>query len=213
MSRQTNNAYIYIKEKILDGTFRPSQKLIESQLSETIGVSRNTIKKALLMLEKENLIEVENNKGATIKSFTLEEIINYLEIREVLEGLVAKSAAIHITEAQLEKIEEVFHNMTDCLNENRLDEYSILNREFHSIIYQASRNTQAVQLINTIKTQLNRLHLKTIFLPGRNDESYHEHKNILEALKSRDEIALEEAIKHHVTNVRKVIEKNYSYLL
>lgn len=47
MSNQTEYAYKYIRERILDGTFKPTQKLIESQLSEMISVSRNTVKKKL----------------------------------------------------------------------------------------------------------------------------------------------------------------------
>ena len=95
--KQTDAAYHYMKDKILDGTFKPAQKLVETQLAELIGVSRNTVKKALLKLEQENLVALEVNKGATIKSFTLEEILNYLEIQELLDGLVVKSAIRNMT--------------------------------------------------------------------------------------------------------------------
>ena len=96
MVSQTEQTFRFLKEQIMNGTLKPSQKLTETYLAKLCGVSRNTVKKALMMLERENLVEVEPNKGATIKSYTLEEIVNYLEIREVLEGLVARSAARNI---------------------------------------------------------------------------------------------------------------------
>ncbi|ALS21123.1 MULTISPECIES: GntR family transcriptional regulator [Paenibacillus] len=213
MGGQTDIAFQYIKEKILTGVYKPSQKLTENQLAEAIGVSRNTIKKALMMLERENLVEVENNKGATIKSFTLEEVINYMEIREVLEGLVAKSAAKNISEADIKRLENILETMNSHIKENRFDEYSLLNREFHNVIYNASKNVQAISLINTIKTQLNRIHFKTILVPGRNQQSFIEHERILQALKSHNEKEAEEAIKNHVANVRQTIAQNYQYLL
>jgi DNA-binding GntR family transcriptional regulator len=213
MSKQTDAAYQYIKQKILNGTYKPSQKLIESQLSEEISVSRNTIKKALLKLEQENLVKIENNKGATIKSFTLEEVINYLEIREELEGLVAKSAAKQISEAGLRQLEEILQKMAVQLQNNRFDEYSNLNKEFHNIIYKASTNVQAVELINIIKTQLIRYHFRTILVPGRNENSFKEHRRIFEALQARDENQASEAIRDHIRNVRKTIEQNYHYLI
>lgn len=213
MSGQTQHAFEYIKNKILNGIYHPSQKLTESQLAEEIGVSRNTIKKALMMLEKENLVVVESNKGATIKSFTLEEIINFMEIREALEGIVARSAAKQISEAGLKKLEELLEKMDEHLRNNQFDEYSLLNREFHKTIYDASKNAQAVDMINTIKTQLNRIHFRTILMPGRNQDSYKEHKRILEALKSRDEKEAEEAIQNHVAQVRKTIADHYQYLV
>ncbi|PKC51908.1 hypothetical protein RhiirA1_482691, partial [Rhizophagus irregularis] len=71
--------------------------LNEIDLSKEIGVSRNTIKKVLLKLEKEHLVVTEDNKGATVKAYTLEEVINYFEIREVLEALIIDSAIKNIT--------------------------------------------------------------------------------------------------------------------
>ncbi|MDR4948014.1 GntR family transcriptional regulator [Neobacillus cucumis] len=213
MSRPTEVAYQFIKQKIMDGIFMPSQKLVESDLSELIGVSRNTIKKALLKLEQENLVTLEENKGATIKSFSLNEIINYLEIREVLEGLIAKTAAINISDSDLIQLDETVERMKEHLNNNRFDEYSKCNLLFHNIIYEASTNEQAVEMVNKIKTQLQRLRIKTILVPGRTQESFKEHQKILNAIKSKDGKWAEDAVKFHVSNVRKTIVENYSFLV
>src|SRR5690606_15537750 len=213
MTRPMEYAYQFIKDKILDGTYRPSQKLNESDLSSLIGVSRNTVKKALLKLERENLVEIEENKGATVKSHTLDEILNYLEIREVLEGLLARRAAASITDGKLRELEEVYLQMEDHLKNNRLDEYSNLNRKFHQIIYDASENRQAAELVNVIKTQLLRYHLRTVLVPGRNRDSLEEHRQILEALKARDPALAEERIRRHVGNIRKTIHEHHSLLV
>ena len=213
MTRPMEFAYQFIKDKILDGSFRPSQKLNESDLSKLIGVSRNTVKKALLMLERENLVEIEENKGATVKSHTLDEILNYLEIREVLEGLLARRAAASIGDGQLRELQDVYRKMEDHLKNNRLDEYSVLNRTFHQIIYDASENRQAVELVNVIKTQLLRYHLRTVLVPGRNHESLEEHRQILEALLARDPARAEESIRRHVGNIRKTIQTHHQILV
>ncbi|VBB09530.1 transcription regulator hth gntr [Lucifera butyrica] len=212
MSRQTDMAYQYIKEKILSGIFKPSQKLTEVQLTEMIGVSRNTIKKALLKLEQENLIVVEDNKGATIKAFTLEEIVNYLEIREVLEGLIARSAACNISNNDLDKMKDVLEQMKGFLINNEFDKYSAKNKEFHGIMYNSAPNKQAVEIINMIRTQLIRYQFRTILLPGRIEMSLKEHFDIYEALRQHDEKKAEEVVKIHISSVREVIERNYYYL-
>ncbi|HEY8529802.1 MAG TPA: GntR family transcriptional regulator [Paenibacillaceae bacterium] len=213
MTRPMEYAYQFIKDRILDGTYRPSQKLNESDLSKLIGVSRNTVKKALLKLERENLVEIEENKGATVKSHTLDEILNYLEIREVLEGLLARRAAASITDGQLRELQEVYLQMEDHLKNNRLDEYSNLNRKFHQIIYDASENRQAVEMVNVIKTQLLRYHLRTVLVPGRNQESLEEHRQILEALQARDPALAEERIRRHVGNIRQTIQTHHQILV
>lgn len=213
MHRPIEIAYNYLRERILDGSYKPSQKLTEIQLSEEIGVSRNTVIKALLKLEQENLVTIEKNKGATIKSFSLSEIMNYLEIRRVLEGLSIRSAVELINDESVQLLEDIVAQMGNHLSKHQFDEYSILNKQFHQILYDASANKQAVDLIRMIKTQLNRLHLRTILMPGRNDESYKEHLAICEAVRMRDPDAAESAIMLHVKKIRDVIEKNYTYLV
>ncbi|WP_338448196.1 GntR family transcriptional regulator [Niallia oryzisoli] len=212
MSQQTETAYHFIKERILDGTYKPSQKLIEAQLSQDVGVSRNTIKKALLMLSRENLVELEKNKGATIKSYTMEEVVNYMQIRAVLEGLVAKNATKKITDSDLQVLEQIVQQMKTYTEENDFDRYTLLNNEFHEIIYKASENKQAVEMINTIKNQLKRINFRSLLLPGRNQESLQEHIRIYEALKNRNEKEAAEAVEHHVDHVRQVIVHNYQFL-
>lgn len=213
MSRPAEVAYQFIKQKIMDGIYRPSQKLTESELSEVIGVSRNTVKKALLKLEQENLVTLEENKGATIKSFSLDEIINYLEIREVLEGLIAKTAALHISEDKILQLEETLEKMDQYLTQNKLDDYSKCNHQFHNIIYEASTNQQAVEMVKKIKTQLQRLQIKTVLVPGRLQDSYKEHDKILNALRAKDGKWAEDAVKFHVSRVRQTIVDNYSFLI
>lgn len=213
MSRPMDVAYDFIKQKILDGTFKPSQKLNEIDLSTSVGVSRNTVKKALLKLQQEQLVEVHDNKGANVRSYTLEEVVNYFEIREVLEVLVAVNATSHITDEEITQLSETLDKMEDHLQNNRFDEYSKLNKVFHQIIYDACSNKQAVEMINVIKTQLSRYHIRTLLVPGRNNNSYAEHSAILAGLKSRDEEAVAQAIQTHISNVRKTIQEHSSLLL
>lgn len=213
MKRPAEIAYEYIKERILEGTFHPSQKLIENDLAIEIGVSRNTVMKALLKLEQENLVVLEKNKGATIKSFSLREIINYLKIREVLEGLIGFSAAENITNEDLEQLEHILQNMKEFLKQNDFDGYSGQNLLFHEIIYNASDNEQAIAMVKIIKQQLKRLQIKTLLVPGRNEHSFLEHSNILKALQERDPHKVEEKLKEHVANIRNTIDHNYSFLM
>lgn len=212
MKRPMDIAYDYLKNKILDGTLKPSQKLTEHELSETIGVSRNTVKKALLKLEQENLVKIESNKGAFIQSFTLDEVVNYLEIREVLEGIVARAAAANIQEAELSRMEQLLSQMELHLENRRFDEYSSLNKDFHNMIYSASGKAQAVEMIMIIKTQLLRYHFRTILVPGRNQESIKEHHAILAAMKSHDADRAEEAIRLHIRHIRSTIEQHFAIL-
>lgn len=213
MRRPAEIAYEFMKERILDGVYHPSQKLIEQELAEEIGVSRNTVKKALLKLEQENLVVLEKNKGATIKSFSLDEISNYLKIREVLEGLIAADAAKNMTDEDIARLETILSEMKHNLQTMQFDAYSQGNLNFHDVIYDASNNQQAVEMVRIIKQQLKRVHFKTILVPGRNENSFEEHDAILTALRSRDAALAEIQLKKHVANVRHTIIEHYNVLM
>lgn len=213
LRRPAEIAYEFMKERILDGVYHPSQKLIEQELAEEIGVSRNTVKKALLKLEQENLVVLEKNKGATIKSFSLDEISNYLKIREVLEGLIAADAAKNMTDEDIARLETILSEMKHNLQTMQFDAYSQGNLNFHDVIYDASNNQQAVEMVRIIKQQLKRVHFKTILVPGRNENSFEEHDAILTALRSRDAALAEIQLKKHVANVRHTIIEHYNVLM
>lgn len=207
MKRPHQIAYEYIKTRILDGTFRPAERLVEQQLAEEIGVSRNTVKKVLLQIEQERLIVIEDNKGASVHSLTIEEITEYYEIRKCLEVLVVRAAVAHITDEDLARMGEVLDQMESLRSIEDYDTYSQCNREFHEIIYAASNKKIVVEMIQGIKTQLIRFQFRTMVAPGRADSSLVEHRELYEGFKARDIDAVSATIAKHIENVSSTISK------
>jgi DNA-binding GntR family transcriptional regulator len=207
MIRANQIAYDYIRSRIIDGTFRPAERLVEAQLAQDIGVSRNTVKKVLLQIEQERLITIEDNKGARVLSLSIEEIQEYYEIRRALEVLVVRSAVHRITEQELEDMRRILEEMVELKKNQDYDAYSKYNRRFHEIIYDASGKTIAVEMIKSIKMQLIRFQFRTMLAPGRSDNSILEHQALLDALSKRDEEAASQAITRHIDNVARTIVK------
>ncbi|WP_235048620.1 GntR family transcriptional regulator [Geobacillus sp. WSUCF1] len=156
---------------------------------------------------------MEENKGATVKSFTVKEVSNYFEIREALEGLIIRSAVERLTEEDLRQMEEICEKMETYLDMGDFEEYSQLNKRFHDMIYRASDNQQAVEMVNLIKGQLLRYHLRTILIPGRKENSAKEHQQIYRALKERNAEEAENAVRRHIANIRKTIEEHFAFLV
>ncbi|MDO4483749.1 MAG: GntR family transcriptional regulator [Clostridia bacterium] len=104
---QTTQVYQDLKHKILHSGYAPSESLPEADLATTYSVSRNTIKKALLMLENDGLVVIEPNKGAKVRSYSKTEVLEYLEIREVLEERLMKLAVPAMTADDFEKLDRI----------------------------------------------------------------------------------------------------------
>jgi DNA-binding GntR family transcriptional regulator len=209
---QTSRTYESIRQKIIAGEYPPQAKLHEMDLAAQYGVSRNTVKKALLMLERENLVNIEVNKGATVKSFSVEEVKEFLELRAALERFIAGKTVPVISQEALDTLQYILDTMKKFMDQRNLLEYSKHNLRFHDVIYSACPNHTAVEMTLQLKMQMRKYNTKTILVPGRDISSFAEHSAILEAFKSRNAAEAEVLVEQHILNVKKTFEENISLL-
>ena len=96
-----------LRALILTGEYGPDERLIEEQLAERLGVSRTPVRQALTMLEAEGLVEIAPNRGATVCSFSIEDVWDIYDLRAVLEGHAARRAAGRIEKRDLKRLQEL----------------------------------------------------------------------------------------------------------
>ena len=207
------SVYQDLRHKIVTGRLQASADLTEMELSKTYDASRNTIKKALLMLANEQLIVLEPNRGARVKTYSVEEVIDYLAVRVKLEGMVIELLAGHLNEQIITALEDTLVAMERYLSENNITTYSEQNQLFHKILYDACPNRMLIEVMDNIKLHISKYSLKTDLVPGRAEKSLAEHRAIIEALKAEDYATAKEAMVYHVSNVRTKFEQNYHLLL
>lgn len=202
-------AYEQIKQKILDGEYTPAQRLIETNLAQEFGISRHKVRAALDRLHMDGLVHIEPNRGATVMSLELPEVLDILMAREVLEAGVAYLAAGQIEANEIDRLEECLHTMQEALSTGEYEQYSATNKIFHQIIYKASRNETMPQLITVLQQRLIRLQFRTILIPGRTEKSIGEHEAIFLALQAQDAAAADQAARAHMRGLRAAIEKGW----
>jgi DNA-binding GntR family transcriptional regulator len=210
---QTSQVFQELRQRILEGIFRPAESLTEVTLAAEFGVSRNTVRKALLKLESENLVVIEENKRARVRFFSVEEVMQYLEVREVLEGFVIRQSVPFIGKPELERMEAILIEMKECLADSDFLQYSRRNWGFHEVAYQVCPNRPAVDMVMVIRNQLKRYNIKTVLVPGRGKESFNEHRGILFALEKRDADKAEKLMREHLSNMRMVLRRHFELLL
>ncbi len=209
---QTTMVYKKLRERIEQGFYSPAESLPEIELAAEYSVSRNTIKKALLMLEKDALVSIEPNKGAKVRNYSKTEILDFLELRAELEGFIVRIAVPHFTEDEVLKLESLLTDMKRKRENGDLLNYSALNQKFHALIYDVCPNKIATDLLIKLKSQMRKYNAKTILVPGRDAQSLKEHQMILDAIRSKDAVAAEKSMRTHVNNVRHTFEEYYSLL-
>jgi DNA-binding GntR family transcriptional regulator len=194
--------YQQLKRDIMEGIYMPRQRLIETELTQALGVSRATLRAALIRLQHEGFVEIQPNRGAQVRSFSVEEATRILQVREVLEGLAAALAAEQATPAQLAELRDIVAAMEQTLATDDLLGHLPLVGRFHQRIIEAAGNAVIDQFLDMLRAPLIRHQFRVILVPGRKDESLAEHREILTCLEQRDAAAAEQAMRRHIAKLR-----------
>lgn len=188
--RKVRSVQIYeaLRSQILKGSLEAGSRLITRELAANFGVSDIPVREALWMLARDGLVEMNAYSGARVASLTREEILEVLFVRSNLEGLATELAAQNIDEEGLAVLDSLLASMDAIVTSDEPDplEYAALNRQFHSVIFGYSGNGRLTQLIHSIWE--GHSNLQTVFrlFPDRLRLSLIEHRNIVDALRTRD---------------------------
>src|SRR4051812_19724956 len=104
-------AYEALHDAIVSGELSPGERLIEEELAEQLGLSRGAVRGAILRLGHEGLVVRERNRGARVRRFTLDEVIELLEARAALESLAAGYAALRRTKTEARELRSIVDDM------------------------------------------------------------------------------------------------------
>lgn len=199
-----SEVYRILRQEIIDGTLEPGTRLLENDLVQRLNVSRTPIREALNQLSKEGLVEIIPRKGTYVRRWTLEEALEILLLREVLEGLAARLATEHLSDQDLERLE-------DHLESFRRGEinYPESDRRFHQDIVTACGMKRLQELIRNLQDSMQMIKaLRASFeSPQRIEQSLAEHRRIIEALRSGDPDQVERAMRDNFRRTRHFIQE------
>ncbi|HOJ77242.1 MAG TPA: GntR family transcriptional regulator [Bacillota bacterium] len=189
-----------MREAIINGQLRPGERMMEIQLAEEMGVSRTPVREAIRKLELEGLVVMIPRKGAYVAGLSLKDIADVFEIRRALEGLAAELAADRITDQELENLERYLVKISEEIECGDLNKVVEIDTDFHTLLYQASRNSKLTQIINNLREQIQRFRTTSLSLPGRMRVALDEHRKIVEAISSRDGELARKIAQEHIEN-------------
>ncbi|NDZ78036.1 GntR family transcriptional regulator [Streptomyces sp. SID10853] len=194
-------ALAQLRQAILRGDMAPAQRLVENELAERFGVTRASVRAALIDLAAEGLVERIRNRGSRVRVVTVEEAVAITECRMALEGLCAAKAAVAASDEQLAELAGVGAAMTKAVAEGEPVTYSELNHQLHSLIREFSGQPVAVELLERLNAQLVRHRFQLALRPGRPQQSLGEHLAMIDTITARDPQAAEAAVRAHLSGV------------
>lgn len=197
-----------IREDILSGKYLKSEELKENTIGLELGVSRTPVREALRQLELEGLVNIIPNKGAYVTGISEKDIHDIYVIRSYLEGLCAKWACEHITQQQIEALEEVIFLSEFHLKKEHYEQILELDNKFHELIYEASGSKILEHVLSDFHHYVQRMRKITLSRMERVSDSNAEHTAILEAIRKRDgELAERLAHEHIIQTIHNISEQ------
>lgn len=180
----------------------------ERELAELFNVSRPTIREAIIALEVLNRVQVKTGSGIYVlehrptKENGLDNITPWelTESRALIEGEAAALAATHITDEELQELEDSLHEMAD---ENAVGELAEgdADKKFHRIIARATRNAMLEDVIEQMWYVRNNAPMVSRAYRAICDQDgakrVDEHHEIFRALSARDPKAARAAMHQH----------------
>lgn len=193
-----------LREDILSGVYQERDELREITIGEEMGVSRTPVREALRQLELEGLVTIIPNKGAYVTGISRKDVADIYKIRSMLEGLCSRWATEHITEKQIEELEEVlllskFH--LHKKSEGQTEQVTELDGKFHKILYEASNSRILGHVLSDFHKYVQMARALSVGEKNRAEKSIQEHREILEAIKKHDGELAERLANQHILNV------------
>ncbi len=195
-----------IRQAILDGRLPPGRRLKEEELANELGISRTPVREALLMLQAEGLVDATPNRGATVRSHSVEDMNDLYQLRALLEGYAARRAATGLTDEAIAALRESCDRFDALLGDET--EMHMLVKEnlfFHQTILEGAGSARLATMVRQV-IELPLVYRSYIWYSREQQQiSAHYHSQITRALETRDAERAELVMKEHIFEARDLL--------
>ena len=191
-----------MRDLIIEGHLKAEERINETELCRSMGVSRTPVREAIKTLASEGLIELVRNKGAIVKRLGVGEIEDMLEAVRVIERYAAEVGVERASREEIDAIVAMHKRMQAYFKaQDRLPYYK-LNQSIHSAIVALTRNEALIAAHEALQMRLRRMRYVGNERPSSWSGAMREHDAMIKALKKRDSAELIKAISVHLDRTR-----------
>ncbi|MDQ0194704.1 GntR family transcriptional regulator [Paenibacillus wynnii] len=193
-----DNTYFALKQKIIDSELRPDQVVHEENLAALLGVSRTPLREAIQRLENEEFLVRQPNGRLKVASVTMKEVEEIFLIRSMLEGYIAKNAAINATDKDIHNLTKMIEKMKQSFQLGDNQDFVSYGFEFHDYLSEMSELKTFVSILNHLRDHSLR-YCRFVSMHGDwNTQADEEHNLILQMIVDRNGDGAEKAMQDHI---------------
>lgn len=206
-----DEATALLRNEILMGRLEAGAKLAETELAQSLQVSRAPVREALMRLQQQGLVTSERYRGTAVVELTESDVEELVTLRSVLEPLAWSRAAAVATDDDLAALDDIVDRMRKSVVSDEHAGLVLLDVEFHDRVFQAAAHGRLYAAWSAISYQV------ALYLLRRRmvTDDYHriivdEHQELVNVLRARDRSAAMAAIATHITQAYDRLTQNES---
>jgi DNA-binding GntR family transcriptional regulator len=190
-----------LAEDIINGVFKPGQKLEEQAIAKRFDVSRTPVRDAFKQLALTGLIDSRPHRGVTVVELDLDQINDLFEALSEAEGVCARLSAQRMKVIERKQLETLFAKEASVLAAKDDLVYFDYNELFHSMIHNGAHNKVLAEIAQDLRRRLSPFRRSTFFKEGNwPHHSSMEHEELVEAILAADAEKAYNAMRSHVAS-------------
>ena len=200
-------AYDRLQEGIRNANLEPGAPLSETRISKALNISRTPVREAIQQLAKEGLVQVIPGRAITVAAPSIQEVLEVIHIRELLEPELIRLAAENLSAESIEILEICITEMEEAAHAGDRKAWSKADTVFHETLSNHSPNRLLGQLVLQSRNRVHKTSADEQTTDARIIECTAEHKEVVAAIAKRDAKAAEQLMHKHIKQLRQSMFK------
>lgn len=178
--------YEELRDWIIDGTLKPGEKILDSELSQYFSVSRTPVREAMQILAEQKLIDVRPGRESRVSETDVVDIPQTYKLLAELHSTAVEFAFEHIDAAAIADLRSANERFMSSYEKHDIKGCRSSDKDFHDIIVDLAGNDFLRSFCETLHGHAARIENIYFSKVGGMDELIHEHNRIIEAIEARD---------------------------
>lgn len=196
-----------LRNAIIEGHFKPRERLVERPLCDQLGVSRTVVRETIRYLEAEGLVEILPGRGPIVAAMSWHDARQIYDIRRMLETAAARKCASQITHARAERLQSALSRLHIALSDPKPGSLIGATSDFYEEIFDGAGHHVAWEIVQRLNGRISRLRMMTLSSSNRSKPGRDHMQSICDAIVSGDEDAAAHAIEHHLDDTMAIAER------
>jgi DNA-binding GntR family transcriptional regulator len=183
---------------ILVGKYKQRERLVESDIMEKYGVTRNAVRKIFKEIEIKGIVTHVPNRGVRVAELKYEKAEELYSIRVILENYGTDLVFNKISTSQLDNLIRINREFQKAVEKGNLHEMMKINNALHQSIMDISGNSVLIEMLNQIRNRLIAIRHYVWLYPEHIQKSVEDHEILLEALRRKDIVEFKRVNGSHI---------------